>query len=208
MNSDLVCFNVSGETFQTTKHTLSRYPGSFFARLVNGELPSEKDETGAILIDRSYEHFDTILDYLRTGIVNFDRNEKAMNELYSEASFYKIQPLVEEILKAVTYQVIVVGRKSGNVSIGGQNVSYIGCLEMSDDNEVFQALSQKIEITTDNSDGFDKHYITSADDDCTWMNIESTLEKDFGFEKDDVPDRAHSRTYTNGYWKFLRAVPQ
>ncbi|KAI1713318.1 BTB/POZ domain-containing protein [Ditylenchus destructor] len=99
--SDWVRLNVGGKVFQTTKDTLTRYPDSFLARLVNAELSSVKDETGAILIDRSYEHFHTILNYLRTSVLNFDRSENATKELLSEADFYGLQSLVDEINEPV-----------------------------------------------------------------------------------------------------------
>ncbi|KAI1707658.1 BTB/POZ domain-containing protein [Ditylenchus destructor] len=100
-NSDWVRLNVGGKTFQTTKSTLSSHPESFLARLVNGDLPSDKDKSGAFLIDRSYEHFDSILNYFRNRVVNLDRNEKAMKDLLCEADFYNVQPLVNEIRKAI-----------------------------------------------------------------------------------------------------------
>ncbi|KAI1694659.1 BTB/POZ domain-containing protein [Ditylenchus destructor] len=76
--SDWVRLNVGGKTFQTSKDTLSRFPESFLACLVNGALPSEKDETGAFLIDRDPQHFRAILNYLRNGELVMDRNEIAV----------------------------------------------------------------------------------------------------------------------------------
>ncbi|KAI1699254.1 BTB/POZ domain-containing protein [Ditylenchus destructor] len=101
-SNNWVRLNVGGKTFQTTKNTLSRYPDSFLARLVNGDLASEKDETGAYLVDGNPELFDTILTYLRRGILNLDRNEKTTKDLLAEADFYNIEPLVEEIRQALS----------------------------------------------------------------------------------------------------------
>ncbi|KAI1692023.1 BTB/POZ domain-containing protein [Ditylenchus destructor] len=100
-NSNWVRFNVGGKTFRTTKDTLSRHPESFLARLVSGDLQSEKDKSGAYLIDRNPEHFENILTYLRSGILNLDDNQKTSKDLLCEADFYNIEPLVNEIRKAM-----------------------------------------------------------------------------------------------------------
>ncbi|KAI1710369.1 BTB/POZ domain-containing protein [Ditylenchus destructor] len=97
-----VRLNVGGQVFQTTTETLSRYPESFLDRLVNGGLSSDKDETGAFLIDSDPEYFRTILNYLRSDAVSLDNNEKTLKDLLREADFYNIQPLVDEINKALS----------------------------------------------------------------------------------------------------------
>ncbi|KAI1710731.1 BTB/POZ domain-containing protein [Ditylenchus destructor] len=100
-NSNWIRLNVGGEIFQTTKQTLSRHPDSYLARLVNGDLPSDKDESGAYVVDRSPKHFETIMTYLRRGVLNLDGNEETTKELLDQAEFYKIQPLIDEIRKAM-----------------------------------------------------------------------------------------------------------
>ncbi|KAI1707666.1 ubiquitin family domain-containing protein [Ditylenchus destructor] len=100
-NNGWVHLNVGGKVFQTTKETLSKYPESILARMVNGDLPSKKDETGAYIIDHDPENFHVILNYLRTSVLNLDGNKKVMKELFREAGFYNIQPLVTEIQKQV-----------------------------------------------------------------------------------------------------------
>ncbi|KAH7724777.1 BTB/POZ domain-containing protein KCTD17 [Aphelenchoides avenae] len=46
--------NVGGKVFQTSKQTLCRFPDSFLARMAaeDQQVPTQKDDTGAILIDR------------------------------------------------------------------------------------------------------------------------------------------------------------
>ncbi|KAI1694627.1 BTB/POZ domain-containing protein [Ditylenchus destructor] len=188
-NNEWVRLNVGGKVFETTKDTLSTHPESFLARLTLGNIPSEKDESGAFRIDRSYEHFDTILNYFRSGVVNLDRNEKAMKDLLCEADFYNIQPLVDEIQKAMRpvtsrSEIVIVSSKPGSEIIDGQNVSYIGCLIMSEnrkDYQVLQALRQKIEIKTKGT----THYIISPNYYDTAFNIELTL-RNFGFVKEEI----------------------
>ncbi|KAI1702978.1 BTB/POZ domain-containing protein [Ditylenchus destructor] len=97
-----VRLNVGGKVFQTTKDTLSRYPDTFLARLVNGGLSSDKDESGAYLIDADPEHFRTILNYLRRGTVTLDASKVILGDLLREADFFNIEPLVIEIRQAMS----------------------------------------------------------------------------------------------------------
>ncbi|CAD6187120.1 unnamed protein product [Caenorhabditis auriculariae] len=68
LTSGWVRLNVGGKVFQTTRSTLMREPGSFLHRLCqDGDLPTDKDESGAYLIDRDADFFSPILNYLRHG---------------------------------------------------------------------------------------------------------------------------------------------
>ncbi|KAI1696030.1 BTB/POZ domain-containing protein [Ditylenchus destructor] len=200
--------------FQTTKDTLSaRCPESFLARLVNGELPSDKDDTGAYLIDRSYEHFDTILNYLRSGVLHLNENKKATKELLDEADFYNIQPLVEEIGKAMRNatnrsEMVIVSKVSRCVYIGPTKVSYIGYLLLSEkreDYEVLQALLKKVEIKflRDKEDCCMYYIINANETYKTWMNIELTL-RSFGFVQESKDDTYDKWSYNSR--KFVRTV--
>ncbi|KAI1699355.1 BTB/POZ domain-containing protein [Ditylenchus destructor] len=145
-DDDWIRLNVGGKIFETTKDTLSRHPESFLARLVNGGLPSKQDQSGAFLIDRNYEHFGSILNYFRSGVVNLDRNEKAMKDLLCEADFYNIEALLDEIRKAmrpvtnrseiIMISVVYYRNKRDNV--------HIACSEKHKDYEVLQALRNGI----------------------------------------------------------------
>jgi len=90
-----VTLNVGGTHFLTTKTTLSRDPNSFLYRLVqdNSDLISEKDDTGAYLIDRDPTYFSPILNYLRHGklVINKGISEEGVLE---EAEFYNIVELI------------------------------------------------------------------------------------------------------------------
>ena len=48
----LIKLNVGGVHYSTSTSTLSKYSDSMLGRLVNGDLPTTKDEDGAIFIDR------------------------------------------------------------------------------------------------------------------------------------------------------------
>jgi len=90
-----VRLNVGGKVFLTTKQTLSREPTSFLARLCKEEevLSSEKDDSGAYLIDRDSDYFSSILNYLRHGKLVLD---KGLSEegLLEEAEFYNLPRLI------------------------------------------------------------------------------------------------------------------
>ena len=88
--NDLICFisgttnlrkewvrlNVGGTMFMTTKTTLCKDPKSFLYRICqeDSDLNSEKDETGAYLIDRDPAYFVPVLNYLRHGKLVLDKN--------------------------------------------------------------------------------------------------------------------------------------
>ncbi|KAI1707662.1 BTB/POZ domain-containing protein [Ditylenchus destructor] len=225
-NNNWVRLNVGGKVFQTTKDTLSRYPESFLACLVNGRLPSDKDETGAFLIDRDPKQFRVILNYLRNGVLNMDSNEVAVKELLCEADFYGLHALVDEISKAVPEpmrigthrtEMIIVSRRSGSEYTDGtckKKVHYIGYFMMSENREdydVLKALRKKIEIMRDIIYTHGRYYITISNEspNVIWMDIELIL-RNFGFVQ-EFNDNLHGEIHdghTEVPTKFIRTVRQ
>lgn len=57
--------NVGGRIFCCLKSTLSRVPGSFLARIAQGQVDVSRDNDGRIFIDRNPTYFAQILDALR-----------------------------------------------------------------------------------------------------------------------------------------------
>ncbi|AWP17528.1 BTB/POZ domain-containing protein KCTD5 [Scophthalmus maximus] len=96
--SKWIRLNVGGTCFLTTRQTLCRDPKSFLYRLsqADPELDSDKDETGAYLIDRDPTYFGPVLNYLRHGklVLNRDLAEEGVLE---EAEFYNITSLIKLI---------------------------------------------------------------------------------------------------------------
>ncbi|KAJ8344643.1 hypothetical protein SKAU_G00288360, partial [Synaphobranchus kaupii] len=101
-SSKWVRLNVGGTYFLTTRQTLCREPKSFLYRLCQADpdLDSDKDETGAYLIDRDPTYFGPVLNYLRHGklVLNKDLIEEGVLE---EAEFYNITSLIKMIKERV-----------------------------------------------------------------------------------------------------------
>ncbi|XP_066139758.1 BTB/POZ domain-containing protein KCTD5 [Euwallacea fornicatus] len=110
-NKQWVKLNVGGTYFLTTKTTLARHPNSFLHRLVqeDSDLDTDKDETGAYLIDRDPNYFSPILNYLRHGklVINKDLAEEGILE---EAEFYNIAELVTLVKDRIGLRDNVCGR--------------------------------------------------------------------------------------------------
>lgn len=100
-----VKLNVGGTYFLTTKTTLSRDPNSFLYRLVqeDSDLISDKDETGAYLIDRDPSYFSPVLNYLRHGklVINKGLAEEGVLE---EAEFYNISELIRLVKERICHR--------------------------------------------------------------------------------------------------------
>uniref|UniRef100_A0A672MS62 BTB/POZ domain-containing protein KCTD5-like n=1 Tax=Sinocyclocheilus grahami TaxID=75366 RepID=A0A672MS62_SINGR len=91
-----VRLNVGGTYFLTTRQTLCRDPKSFLYRLCQADpdLDSDKDETGAYLIDRDPTYFGPVLNYLRHGKLVLNRG-LAEEGVLEEAEFYNITSLIK-----------------------------------------------------------------------------------------------------------------
>lgn len=94
--SDIVNLNVGGSRFSTSRQTLSLTPDSFFTSMLSGRIPTCRDETGALFIDRDPKLFSIILHFLRTK--ELDLNGVDISVLRHEAEFYGVTPLVKRLM--------------------------------------------------------------------------------------------------------------
>jgi len=119
LRAEWVRLNVGGTVFMTTKTTLSRDPKSFLCRICQsndaGEssgLGSEKDESGAYLIDRDPKYFGPVLNFLRHGKLVMDKNivEEGVLE---EAEFYNITDLIKLLKERIHSRDNSFGKSNG-----------------------------------------------------------------------------------------------
>ena len=106
--SKWIKINVGGQVFMTTRTTLCRDPNSMLYRLIHcqddGEqVQSDKDESGAYLIDRDSKYFGVVLNYLRHGKLIIDKfiSEEGILE---EAEFYNIAGLIKLVKERLREQ--------------------------------------------------------------------------------------------------------
>lgn len=88
---EIVNLNIGGTRFSTSWHTLTWVPDTFFTALLSGRIPTVRDETGAIFIDRDPNLFGLILNYLRTR--DIDLNNVNVRTLKHECDYFGITPL-------------------------------------------------------------------------------------------------------------------
>lgn len=96
ISGEIINLNVGGTRFSTTKQTLLLVPDTFFSALISGRIPSMKDDSAAVFIDRDPSLFKIILNYLRTKQLPAIENSQ-LDSLKHEAEFYGITPLVRRL---------------------------------------------------------------------------------------------------------------
>nr|XP_060622961.1 BTB/POZ domain-containing protein KCTD14 [Anolis sagrei ordinatus] len=94
LQTQIVELNVGGEIFTTTLSTLKKHPGSKLAEMfVGGQSKLRTDSKGRYFIDRPGTYFKYILEYLRSNQVP----NQCVQEVYKEALFYDIEPLIKQL---------------------------------------------------------------------------------------------------------------
>lgn len=106
-SSKWIKLNVGGKVFLTTIWTLvSKEPESMLARMFSQDgamLPSDQDEQGAYLIDRSPHYFEPIINYLRHGQLIIDQNV-SLEGVLEEAKFFGLEALVSQLEPQILQQ--------------------------------------------------------------------------------------------------------
>ncbi|KAH7646127.1 hypothetical protein HUG17_1665 [Dermatophagoides farinae] len=93
---EIINLNVGGKRFTTSKSTLCSVSDTFFTAMLMGGIPTSRDDSGAIFIDRDPDLFAIILNYLRTNKLH-NVNEHNFDSLMDEAKFFSITPLVKKL---------------------------------------------------------------------------------------------------------------
>merc|ERR1712141_575711 len=114
LRKEWVRLNVGGTMFLTTKTTLCKDPKSFLYRICqeDSDLNSEKDETGAYMIDRDPAYFAPVLNYLRHGKLVLNENMVEEGAL-EEAEFYNITDLIKLLKERISTRDNLCGKSNG-----------------------------------------------------------------------------------------------
>ncbi|XP_060091000.1 BTB/POZ domain-containing protein KCTD14 [Heteronotia binoei] len=92
--SQIIELNIGGDIFTTTSSTLTKHPRSKLAEMFNSGQPKlQTDSEGRYFIDRPGTYFKYILEYLRSNQVP----TQCIQEVYKEAFFYDLEPLIKEL---------------------------------------------------------------------------------------------------------------
>lgn len=89
VGSSTVRLDVGGTVFKSSIHTLTKFDGTLKSLVES--LDSES--FSSIFIDRSPEHFDVILNFLRDGDVVLPESKEDIKEILKEAEFYDLVDL-------------------------------------------------------------------------------------------------------------------
>lgn len=103
---DLVGLNVGGIIYKTSSSTLLKNNESFFSQMLEGYIPSTKDDDGNFIIDRDGQVFRHILNFMRCGSMVVPEDFKEYTLLEHEADFYSLWELQKAVQEAVSSQAV------------------------------------------------------------------------------------------------------
>lgn len=116
--NSIVKFNVSGQLYATRQQTLLSVKDTLFYKLV---LSKKFDLSKEIFIDRSNNLFSYILEYLRTGRMNYSRfNSEELEELRVEADYYELVEISQYLEERLKEPVLVSFEFKGAYIYSGQ----------------------------------------------------------------------------------------
>ena len=95
--SSTVKLNVGGHHFTTSIQTLTRDPNSMLAAMFSGRFEMKPSKDGTFFIDRDGTYFRFILNYLRDGKLSLPDGATFLEEIATEAEFYQIQGILDEL---------------------------------------------------------------------------------------------------------------
>jgi len=115
----VVKLNIGGRVYQTRISTLLSIKDTLFAKIVSNSLENNEPLT-ELFFDRSFDHFDVIIDFLRTKQFNpCGMSKSDIDELKEEVEYYGINE-INDILAEIQKEVEFVGfESSGKYSTAG-----------------------------------------------------------------------------------------
>eukprot|EP00005_Dracoamoeba_jomungandri_P004345 CAMPEP_0174257836 /NCGR_PEP_ID=MMETSP0439-20130205/6944_1 /TAXON_ID=0 /ORGANISM="Stereomyxa ramosa, Strain Chinc5" /LENGTH=262 /DNA_ID=CAMNT_0015341115 /DNA_START=143 /DNA_END=928 /DNA_ORIENTATION=- len=91
----LAKFNVGGKKFITAYSTLFSKGENMLTALIDnddqGKIPCRRDQDDYIFIDRSGDLFEIVLDYFRTGKIDYHRKLFSIDRIFMEFDYYQIK---------------------------------------------------------------------------------------------------------------------
>eukprot|EP01038_Epipyxis_sp_PR26KG_P005205 gene5205-7243_t len=120
--SEVVVFNVGGQLFEVTVNILIKDPYSVLASVCRVDSAIKSNEDGFIYFDRDWWLFRHIISFLRSNTLP---NElETLKELYTEASFYRLQSLQKAIENIPVHQLSNLTPQINHVVDSGPHAMY------------------------------------------------------------------------------------
>ena len=96
---DMITFNIGGQIYSTTRLTINENVDSqsFLALIIRNQTTTQLDHNGYYFLDRDGTYFRYILNYFRDKKLILPENFTELKQLCSEAKFYQIDRLINEI---------------------------------------------------------------------------------------------------------------
>eukprot|EP00871_Galdieria_phlegrea_P002748 jgi/Galph1/3474/GphlegSOOS_G2132.1 len=99
----VVKLNVGGKYFETTVDTLTKDKESMLSAMFSGKYAIQKDDQGAVFLDRDGDRFRHILNYLRSNTLHVGENIQLLGEILEEAEYFGLQSLVDKLREEVMH---------------------------------------------------------------------------------------------------------
>jgi len=100
-SASIIKLNVGGQIFETSVHTLTKYPGSMlcamFSHTQNGISPMPKTSEGLFFLDADPEYFRVILNWLRLGEIIVEEKSSDLKGVLALANYFGLEELMEEL---------------------------------------------------------------------------------------------------------------
>ena len=101
---DFVTLNIGGSIFQTLKSTLFSVKDTLFCKMIESHNIDFSEE---VFFDRSPKLFPYILNFIRTGKINYQRfNKEELAELKIEVDYYQIEEIqtyIEDLTREIEF---------------------------------------------------------------------------------------------------------
>ncbi|XP_066578055.1 BTB/POZ domain-containing adapter for CUL3-mediated RhoA degradation protein 1 [Amia ocellicauda] len=158
--SKYVKLNVGGSLHYTTVQTLSK-SDSLLRSMCTGHTEVTIDSEGWLVLDRSGRHFGSVLNFLRDGAVPLPDCPRELEEILSEARYYRLQGLVSHCLTALQKR-----------AEGYEAVCRIPMITSPKEEQRMIASCKKPVVKLQHNRGNNKYSYTSNSDDNLLKNIE------------------------------------